>query len=155
MGLRGWAGRSELSPFGSLSSGEEEEGKEEEEKKEKTMSPRAASDEGVKQEEEEVELALAEMKAKELAELKRYKDITGGELGGRQASRALGGAQPRGQNCGSACPAVDSAGGARSGSSGPSAPLGGGGGCSSCPRVGDPLQQDDGAAGGVVAPTGL
>lgn len=54
-----------------LSSGEEEEGKEEE-KKEKKMSPRATADEVVK-EEEEVELALAEMKAKELAELKRKK----------------------------------------------------------------------------------
>lgn len=70
----GWAcpqeRRSELLPFGSLSSGEEEEGKEEEEKEKKT-SPRAAADELVKEEEEEVELALAEMKAKELAELKR------------------------------------------------------------------------------------
>ncbi|KAM7082061.1 pre-rRNA 2'-O-ribose RNA methyltransferase FTSJ3 isoform 1-T3 [Ciconia maguari] len=55
-----------------LSSGEEEEGKEEE-KKEKKTSPRATADEGVKEEEEEVELALAEMKAKELAELKRKK----------------------------------------------------------------------------------
>ncbi|NXN94649.1 SPB1 protein, partial [Rhinopomastus cyanomelas] len=54
-----------------LSSGEEEEGKEEE-KKEKTLS-RDVTDEGVKEEEEEVELALAEMKAKELAELKRKK----------------------------------------------------------------------------------
>ncbi|NXX58956.1 SPB1 protein, partial [Scopus umbretta] len=53
-----------------LSSGEEEEGKEEEEKK---TSPRATADEVVKGEEEEVELALAEMKAKELAELKRKK----------------------------------------------------------------------------------
>ncbi|NWU95680.1 SPB1 protein, partial [Upupa epops] len=53
-----------------LSSGEEDEGKEEE--KEKTTLPRDATDEGVK-EEEEVELALAEMKAKELAELKRKK----------------------------------------------------------------------------------
>ncbi|XP_072741761.1 pre-rRNA 2'-O-ribose RNA methyltransferase FTSJ3 [Ciconia boyciana] len=55
-----------------LSSGEEEEGKEEEKKENKT-SPRATADEGVKEEEEEVELALAEMKAKELAELKRKK----------------------------------------------------------------------------------
>ncbi|XP_064895846.1 pre-rRNA 2'-O-ribose RNA methyltransferase FTSJ3 [Columba livia] len=54
-----------------LSSGEEEEGKEEEEK-EKKSSPRAAVDEDVK-EDEEVELALAEMKVKELAELKRKK----------------------------------------------------------------------------------
>ncbi|KAK4808364.1 hypothetical protein QYF61_002601 [Mycteria americana] len=72
----GWAchqeRQSELLPFGSLSSGEEEEGKEEE-KKEKKTSPRATADEGVKEEEEEVELALAEMKAKELAELKRKK----------------------------------------------------------------------------------
>ncbi|NXG70156.1 SPB1 protein, partial [Baryphthengus martii] len=54
-----------------LSSGEEEEGKEEE-KREKKTSPRVAADEGAK-EEEEVELALAEMKAEELAELKRKK----------------------------------------------------------------------------------
>uniref|UniRef100_A0A663MVA6 pre-rRNA processing protein FTSJ3 n=1 Tax=Athene cunicularia TaxID=194338 RepID=A0A663MVA6_ATHCN len=54
-----------------LSSGEEEEGKEEEKKEKKTL-PRAAADE-VGKEEEEVELALAEMKAKELAELKRKK----------------------------------------------------------------------------------
>lgn len=97
MGWSGRAGPSELSPFGSLSSGEEEEGKEEEEKKEKTMLPGTAADEGVKEEEEEVELALAEMKAKELAELKRYEDITGRELGGgAQTSRALRGPQPRG-----------------------------------------------------------
>lgn len=56
----------DLLPFGSLSSGEEEEGREEG----VTASPKAAADEMVK-EEEEVELALAEMKAKELAELKR------------------------------------------------------------------------------------
>ncbi|XP_025955250.2 pre-rRNA 2'-O-ribose RNA methyltransferase FTSJ3 [Dromaius novaehollandiae] len=52
----------------SLSSGEEEEGQEEEKK----TSLRATADE-VAKEEEEVELALAEMKAKELAELKRKK----------------------------------------------------------------------------------
>ncbi|XP_008937547.1 PREDICTED: pre-rRNA processing protein FTSJ3, partial [Merops nubicus] len=73
-GPGGWAWReqrrwSELLPFGSLSSGEEEEGKEEEEKEKKM----AVADEGAKEEEEEVELALAEMKAKELAELKRKK----------------------------------------------------------------------------------
>ncbi|XP_010222298.1 PREDICTED: pre-rRNA processing protein FTSJ3 [Tinamus guttatus] len=51
----------------SLSSGEEEEGQEEEK-----TSPKATADE-VSKEEEEVELALAEMKAKELAELKRKK----------------------------------------------------------------------------------
>lgn len=64
-----WERWSELLPFGSLSSGEEEEGKEEEKKEKKTL-PSATPDEVVK-EEEEVELALAEMKAKELAELKR------------------------------------------------------------------------------------
>ncbi|NWH77484.1 SPB1 protein, partial [Piaya cayana] len=57
-----------------LSSGEEEEGREEEEKeKEKKSLSRAAADEVVNDEEEEVELALTEMKAKELAELKRKK----------------------------------------------------------------------------------
>lgn len=60
---------SELLPFGSLSSGEEEESKEEEKEEKRTL-PRATADEAVK-EEEEVELALAEMKAEELAELKR------------------------------------------------------------------------------------
>lgn len=59
---------SELLPFGSLSSGEEEEGREEE-RKEKMEAKAAAAEEA--KEEEEVELALAEMKAKELAELKR------------------------------------------------------------------------------------
>ncbi|XP_053944700.1 pre-rRNA 2'-O-ribose RNA methyltransferase FTSJ3 [Cuculus canorus] len=57
-----------------LSSGEEEEGKEEEEKeKEKKSLPGATADEVVNEDEEEVELALTEMKAKELAELKRKK----------------------------------------------------------------------------------
>ncbi|XP_069733066.1 pre-rRNA 2'-O-ribose RNA methyltransferase FTSJ3 [Phaenicophaeus curvirostris] len=57
-----------------LSSGEEEEGEEEEEKeKEKKSLSRATADEVVNDEEEEVELALTEMKAKELAELKRKK----------------------------------------------------------------------------------
>jgi len=59
----------ELLSFGSLSSGEEDEGKEEEKKEKKTL-PSAASDEVLK-EEEEIELVLTEMKAKELAELKR------------------------------------------------------------------------------------
>ncbi|XP_075299532.1 pre-rRNA 2'-O-ribose RNA methyltransferase FTSJ3 [Opisthocomus hoazin] len=54
-----------------LSSGEEDEGKEEEKKEKKTL-PSAASDEVLK-EEEEIELVLTEMKAKELAELKRKK----------------------------------------------------------------------------------
>lgn len=65
---------SELLPFGSLSSGEEEEGREEE-KKEKMEAKAAAAEE--EKEQEEVELALAEMKAKELAELKRYKEKEG------------------------------------------------------------------------------
>ncbi|NWI54963.1 SPB1 protein, partial [Calyptomena viridis] len=54
-----------------LSSGEEEEGGEEE-KKEKKAAPKAEADE-VEKEEEERRLALTEMKAKELAELKRKK----------------------------------------------------------------------------------
>lgn len=58
----------ELLPFGSLSSGEEEESREEE-KKEKMEAKAAAAEEA--KEQEEVELALAEMKAEELAELKR------------------------------------------------------------------------------------